>query len=359
MEIKEKGHNAPADDDMAKVLNSNELANKNDDYLTGIEHELSSAMEVVPDRHFIDLSKDYPEPRYSLSVNGIGVMPRGDISGVKAKSKNGKTFLCSIFCAAALGNVDFGFHTLLGDDSVVAFFDTEQNMSNTAKVIRRIHSLCGWELGKSNPRLIGVNLRTIDIAERFPYIHKVIIDYQPSLVVIDGVADLIQDFNDISQSSEIINKMMKLSAECDLTLVCVLHTNKAKGDNQMKGHLGTMLLQKASDVWEVQKKEFTFNVSQSDTRNRPCEDFSFQIDGHGIPYPAMSAKETKEVQKKDELLDLINNAFGDERSLSYTTLTEKIATIGNCSGRTAARKIKNAVIKGLINGDGKCYTLKL
>lgn len=64
------------------------------------------------------------------------------------------------------------------------------------------------------------------------------------MAVIDGVADLLEDFNDVGQSSEIINSLMRLSAENDVAIINVLHTNKRKDDSDMKGHLGTLLLQK-------------------------------------------------------------------------------------------------------------------
>ena len=49
------------------------------------------------ERYKIDLAKTYSEPSYLVKSGGVGTIPRGDIIAVKAKSKHGKTFLCSIF----------------------------------------------------------------------------------------------------------------------------------------------------------------------------------------------------------------------------------------------------------------------
>lgn len=361
MDVKEKGHNAPAEDN-AKILIPNELANNNDDksgrdYLSDIDNELR-ASSIAVDEHLIDISRDYGQPDYTMYRGGVGTMPKGDIVAVKAKSKNGKTFLCTIFAAAILGDRNFGFTGVNSGVCKVVYIDTEQNLQNTAALVKRIHSLLGWDIQRNNERLIAYNLRTMDIPKRYPFVAERTRYHHPTLTIIDGIADLISDFNDISQSSETINKLMQLSSDNNACVVCVLHTNKAANDNQMKGHLGTLLLQKAAEVWEVKKEGYTFNVSQTETRNQPADDFSFQIDWHGIPYATASEKEVKERKKVDEAKALISQAFGDSTDLSYSELANRISKSANCSDRTAQRKIKEAKEKGWLSDDGKNYKIR-
>ena len=71
-----------------------------------IKSDVAAVEEAAMDekeRYKIDLSKTYSEPSYLIKSNGVGTIPRGDIVAVKAKSKHGKTFLCSIFAAVAMG----------------------------------------------------------------------------------------------------------------------------------------------------------------------------------------------------------------------------------------------------------------
>ena len=103
--------------------------------------------------------------------------------------------------------------------------------------------------------------------KRWQFISDRITEEHPDLVIIDGIADLIADFNNITESQEIIGKLMATSTEFNLSIIFVLHTNKSKEDNNMKGHLGTMAVQKCSDVFEVVKNVATFNVSVSECRN--------------------------------------------------------------------------------------------
>ena len=66
-----------------------------------------------------------------------------------------------------------------------------------------------------------------------------------------------------------------------------------------------MLLQKASDVFEVKKDNGTFNVTETDCRNQPIEDFAFSIDGNGIPFPATTPAENKHLQRLDNIRKIL------------------------------------------------------
>ncbi|MBR1789742.1 MAG: AAA family ATPase [Bacteroidaceae bacterium] len=291
----------------------------------------------------IDLTKDYAEPRYTLRRDDVGTIPRGDIQAIKAKSKNGKSFLCSILIASMLGCKSFGF-TGTEANAKVLYVDTEQNSRNTAKLAKRVHAILGWDRGTNHAEFHAYSLRRVDTVQRLLRIRRGIMAHHPTAVFIDGIADLIPDFNDVTQSTRAINELMRLSAEADCAIVCVLHTNKAKDDSGMKGHLGTMLLQKASDVYEVRKNGNTFNVTETDCRNLPVDDFSFLIDGHGIPY--MGA--TQPPQQEDKLTANMRKAFGNNAEMSYSELAKAYMAHTLRSIATAKRHIGDALESGII-----------
>ena len=275
----------------------------------------------------IDLSKEYKEPEYTVYMNGVGCFPKGDIQAIKAKSKQGKTFACSVIISSLFGNSEFGINTNCDTSEKVIFFDTEQNERNSALVDKRIHYLCGWSTKINNERLIVCSLRTMEREKRRLYIEYMIEKNRPSMVVIDGIADLVADFNDIVESEDCIEFLMKTSAKYNCSIVNVLHTNKAKDDRNMKGHLGTLLVQKASDVFEVEKKkEDTISVTQTETRNAPVEGFSFTIDEDGNAHPGSNAIEDKNTEKVNDLLDDLVGIFSDdERSLTYKEFWKRCA----------------------------------
>lgn len=350
--------------DDAKIGVSKDISKDNADKIKAIGDVLETKLgdpENLLDDYEIDLSVEYPEPKYTLKLSGIGTLPRGDIQAIKAKSKNGKSFLCSIFIASMFGCKDFGFETL-ENEPVVLYFDTEQNQRNTAKLAKRVHALLRWDTKKNRKGFHPYALRTMDTAQRLPFIKKMTSERKPTIAFIDGIADLIDNFNDVEQSAHLINDLMKLSGENDCCVCCVLHTNKAKDDSGMKGHLGTMLLQKASDVFEVKKEGDTFNVTETDCRNQPVDEFAFSIDGHGFPISAQTQKVAKEQQKEQQEIDAIkktlDKVFADAGELSYAEMVKSYVLNADVSETTAKRRIATAKETGLVkkNQYGK-YTL--
>lgn len=248
------------------------------------------------DKFEVRLGDEEPVPQFSFKSDGIGSAPIGDIVAIKAKSKNGKTFLAAILASVILGGKFGNIRPTFGDKSKILFFDTEQNRPNVQALLQRILILRGWA-EEHNDRLKIYSLREMHVLERLRYITRKIDKLRPSTVFIDGLADLAFDFNDIEQSQDVIIKISQIASSKGCTIFFVLHTNK--NDMNMKGHLGTLAVQKCSDVFYIEKDEDAFfNVTETDCRNIPIKDFSFKIDKYGIPYPCK--KEIKEQEENDE-----------------------------------------------------------
>lgn len=323
-----------------------------------LNDDFSELEGPVKDEYLIDLSRDYPKPDYILKIDGVPTMPRGDISSTKAKSKNGKSFLESIFVAGLLGYQEMNMISLVEHPRAI-YFDTEQNPRNTARIAQRVHTLLKWDITCNHDGFMAYSLRSMDTNDRLPYIQKIINQNKPDLVVIDGIADLINDFNNIEQSSIIIDEVMKISTAYNCHVSCVLHTNKAVSDNNMKGHIGTLLLQKSSDVYEVKKEGLTFNVSETDSRNLPIEDFSFCLNEFGIPIKTESIKENKELGKIAKIKNVFDQVFHDNSELSYKELCEQYALYSGESEVTAKRKIRHAVENKLLKVYDKKYSINI
>ena len=328
-----------------------------------IKSDVAAVEEAAMDekeRYLIDLEKTYSEPSYLIKSGGVGTIPRGDIIAVKAKSKHGKTFLCSIFAAVAMG-AEWGNLSAAENNCKVMFIDTEQNEKNVARVAKRIHALAGLDVHKNSGRLLCYALRKMDMAKRWQFIQDRVSEEHPDLLIIDGIADLIADFNNITESQEIIGKLMATSAEFNLSIIFVLHTNKSKEDNNMKGHLGTMAVQKCSDVFEVVKNVATFNVSVSECRNIPISNFSFILDNDGVPHPSETFKQAqaaeKSAVKEAKLKQTFAEIFSDNQELSYSDLIPLVKLHFAVQDRQAGNKIAEAKEIGVIKVQGDKYTL--
>ena len=108
---------------------------------------------------------------------------------------------------------------------------------------------------------------------------------RPSLVIIDGIADLVSDSNNISESNEVVQQLMEWSAKYKCHIINVIH--QSFGSQKLgTGHLGSFLEKKAETV--IQLEANTVNkdwvtVKCGRSRGYAFETFSFQVNDLGLP----------------------------------------------------------------------------
>ena len=172
-------------------------------------------------------------------------------------------------------------------------------------------------------------------------------------MVIDGVADLLMNFNDIEESNRLIGDLMKLSSLNDCAIICVLHENKKADDHGMKGHLGTMLLQKSDEVYQVQKVGDKFNITTTDCRHIPLDDFSFVVNSEGFPVPVQSVATDRQMEKalakELKVRQILKDCFSYKPEQTYTELVAAYMLHGAVAQPTSKKAIAWAKEHGLIS----------
>lgn len=281
------------------------------------------------------ITDDIPEENPLLSQGEITLLSRGNLLAVSGKAKSLKTFLISGM-AAAVEDDCLGLHL---DDSArrVLLCDTEQGASHVYKLQRRIYRLCGWPLDKDCDRLVVLALRPLDTTTRFEMIKAAMADVKPDLCIIDGIRDLLRDFNDIKESSLLINELMSLSFGYNCGIICVLHQNKA--DQNLRGHAGTELVNKAETTLSVVNESGIATVSPAYSRNPPIDQFSFRI-CDGLP---ILCEPPKIMQKRKDLSLLMKKAFDGFQCLSRKELRARLVALTEKSEKTANRRIEDAL----------------
>lgn len=267
-------------------------------------------------QYWLDPTKDYPDPHFLFEYNGVGFSPLGGIQALSGQKKNGKTFVLAILMAVALGdgtprvieylpglNIRPSTRDYLKRLPRVLYCDTEMEQLNTAKVLRRVHWLCDWDMKKQYDNFNVLWLREVPKGEkqsanreRWRLIRLAIEQKNPDIVFIDGMRDLMDDFNDLKESSTIIGEMMSLASQRNMCIWNVLHMNPRPGnddESKMRGHAGTELGNKVSDTFvSIKKKDpvtnqVTFTVKQQDARGKDIDDWKFVVTddagGLGIP----------------------------------------------------------------------------
>ena len=260
--------------------------------------------EIRP--YLLDPREEYPEPFFLLEFNGIPFSPLGGIQAITGQKKNGKSFLIAQLMSAILMSgsdrveeylpglkVPQRTKDMLGHEPRVLYVDTEMEKLNSAKVLRRVHWLCDWPMNEPQERFNVLWLRSVEKDEetgmpahrkRLMLILKAVAALKPDAVFIDGTRDIIGDFNDNEESSQLVSQLMAEAQKRGICIWNALHLNPRPGnddESKMRGHLGTELGNKVSDTLHCIKQKtangVTFTVKQMDARGKDMYDWRFEV----------------------------------------------------------------------------------
>ena len=294
--------------------------------------------------YLLDARKDYEEPFYMLEYNGVPFSPIGGIQALSGQKKNGKTFVIAQLIAVCLDPESPRVHdnlpgltvpqrTLehLGHLPHVLWIDTEMEELNSAKVLRRVHWLVDQNMKTPHDRFHVLWMRTVEGTDQEPAYKKrwrliklAIEVMNPDIVFIDGVRDIIGDFNDNAASSQLVQELMATAEKHHICIWNVLHMNPRPGnddESKMRGHLGTELGNKVTDTLVSIKQKtasgVTFTVKQMDARGKDMDDWKFEVTEQagslGIPriIAGSSPQPKKEVTCDDpqDILKWINEGM--------------------------------------------------
>jgi hypothetical protein len=314
-------------------------------------------MEERINRWMVNMENELPEPQPIISIDGCCVCSRGNISAICGEAKSKKTFLTSALVASAMAVPSKKINNFKAVDNNmdlrVLWVDTEQGEVHVRRVIDRISRMTGASSlgGMYEPRLFTLQLREMAPLERYNLVLDTIEHYSKilpfDLVVIDGVADLQRNTNDLEESDKLVGALMAISTHYNIHIMCVLHTNP--GSDKARGHLGSSLQRKAESVIYVHRNGDCSVVEPQFCRNEPFERFSFSISEDGIPELCdMPASEDMSV--KGKIVWLLNNEYGG--CVERATLSRKITETMNVTSATACMRIKRLVNKGALFEDG-------
>ena len=307
--------------------------------------------------HILDLSLPTNEPKFMFSIGGVPTIPQGELVGIKGRAKMGKSQFEYYLIAVMLASVSRGSVKPMQDHYKILLFDTEQSQVSLKKCCQRALKFAGLPTDKNDNRFLPFFMRPLSIEERRNVIADAVEAEKPDIVFIDGVRDLLQDFNSLEQSNDLIQWLLSLTAEHGCTIVSVLHQNKSKDDGNMRGHLGTELLNKLTDCFEVSKKDGKFLVSCTDSRNVPCADLAFSIDAEGNFQPEEASSGDKSSARAAEIQRVLKLCFKDKASMRYGELVEAYHLEAAVTDRTAKTHIKEAKDNDFISVQNGLYSL--
>ena len=270
----------------------------------------------------ITTQTEVPPEQPVLSLDGVGFFALGDIHALKGKQKQGKSSVLKVMAAALLSGQTFRIKGEL-QDPLVLWCDTEQKPADVKLILSDIRQLTGLSEAFIDEHLLLFQLRKLTYETLYGDIALLIERYRPQLVILDGVVQFVQSFNDEVTSRQLIHDLMMLAGDFQCSIVNVLHENKAADDANMRGHLGTELSHAAGTVLSCTKsKQGTISVTCTDPRHGVVPTWSIRFDQNGRIVDAdaehrqeldrqkqlrKEASEAKRAQERQERIDMVHS----------------------------------------------------
>ena len=270
--------------------------------------------EIAHDLIFEDTKID-PDI-FLLKRGDAKLFPLQNLSILKAQMKNGKTFAAVMFASAYLAGMwENQLQTLLTPEGIVIdggvlYVDTEQSKASTKKIRRRItklfaiarnvragagakHTADDYKNAADalSRRLYVANVRTHNVEKRREHIAQ-ILEYAKGvkLVILDGIKDICNDFNNIAEVAATMDVVTRWALQYDVHILCVLHENPSS--DKARGHLGTELYNKATEIINVKREENFFRVTWEAIRESAgVEPLFFRIGDFPADVPVDAAVE--------------------------------------------------------------------
>ena len=338
---------------------------------------------------FLDFDKPYRPPRYTMEREGVPFADVGEIHIISGKPGNGKTGLMAQLIAATLGG-RFGNtvarkvgHKVNGSDDFqelptrILYVDTEQGEDDTIGFKNRVISMSGVSKEDAKEHLKILRLRDTELAQdRWRKILKSIWQVQPTDIFLDGMLDIVEDYNDQKECQPIIRKCMMMATHYDTSLWAVLHENPMV--DKLVGTLGSITQRKVSEIFTVIKvkqadlkpndqrpdlPDIYFRVKQNKARGKDVADWLFQYvtnqGGWGQPVEiedngtkVTNIAESKEIQMMKDADTLFKGYNWTTSGARWTDLDRYVRSNG-ISGSKFSDLLSLACEKGILYRDDK------
>lgn len=322
---------------------------------------------------------DAPEEVFLYKMCGTPCFPRGDLTTVTGPAKSGKTYFISMIMACGAGHQVLGLERIREEPLKVMWYDTEQSRYTTKRILT---DRVGKMLDKTTfpDELFYVfNVRNRTTEERLEYLTQAIEAYAPDICIIDGIADLLEDINNGPKSLEVMMRLLALAAEHQCNITNVIHLNRSGEKMNLRGWLGTVMVQKSYDAFNCDKlgKTEAFVTELTFSRRFPRnEGICFEIDGDGLPVTSNANQQSRnERQSKgqhmpdkqsfnQEFVDsnatdqylpwdfrkLFSAAFGSAAILGHNDLEQRIMQLANIKQKQYYYKVfEEAARRGIVH----------
>ena len=351
----------------------------------GEETALSPQMLLLEQLR-ITPEKELPKMEFLFQLYDKPCFPRRELVAITGKAKSGKTFVTSMLMACCQNRDVLAFQRIGDEPLRVLWYDTEQSDESTQDILKnRIMTLiktttdltdstdknscnsCNSLFKKS---IDVFNVRGVAWKERRDLLREAVTRCKPDLVIVDGIRDLVNDINDGTLAQEVMEELMHLATAHDCCIVCVLHQNKSGEDHNLRGWIGTELMNKAFEVYSCEKlmPQRIFSLEQTLTRKYDIErTMYFEVGDDGLPvscgvptdgsskdktdgYPQLNAdyiRHDEHDQWQVDVRRLFSDAIGGRQQVTGAELRSEVCRLSNIR----SWKFYNSLLEQAVNGE--------
>lgn len=182
-------------------------------------------------------------------------------------------------------------------------------------------------------------------------------------VYLDGVADLVNNVNDIEECLEVIVELRNLSIQFHCPIVCVIHSNEGEtAGTKPRGHIGSELMRESETVILLQRDGEVTSVTtlkQRKARVTDADGIAFKWSDAEMRHVSCgSPAKAKQAAKKAELVELAVKCFGSYKQMTRMDLERAITCETGVKGDTPRRRVNEMLAAVAINkGPDGLYNL--
>ena len=309
-----------------------------------------------------DSEKEYITKSPILSKDGCPFFRRGNISAITGTAGSKKSFLCSAIASVVITEVtEMGIEYTDKENSSTKclYIDTEQSIEDAIEIAHRIEAIANINEipEKEVSRFFNLAaVREFTPSQRVDAIEYYLKMYKPALLIIDGVTDLVENVNDMSESATMVCKILNWSNKYNCHICSVIHRNEGSESTKMRGHIGSEYMRKAEIILSLEANKDTNVTEVKITKSRKKKPQNFSFDIQTIPHKGklvavasmVNQVLAKEENKSDELKRIFLKAMKPSKGYNSSFLAETIARNENMSMMNAKRRIWDAKEKGII-----------
>lgn len=310
-----------------------------------------------------------------VTFSGTGVLKPGNITTIIGPSGFGKSNVTESIVSSFLNPyVDsLGIKVDIQNERPLLWIDGERTRDDIAIGFDRIKRRIRIEENKD--LIAGDRFKSVHCHPFITYpsrdarineLERLVIELQPSMVVLDGAADFVRDVNKTDECVDFVALLIAMANQYTFGIITSIHPNPGgQSDYKPRGVLGselirtsesTLLLKRAPDDRDIRILTMDFMHGKNRNQSDNLEHY-FRWDLESRMFVSCNytpaAKPKKAEQQEEVITSVLTNCHG----MTYNELAQAISTKAGNSIPTANRWIDSACKRELIFNINGVYKL--